>query len=468
RIAAKLGAGGMGEVYRAVHERLGRQVAIKTLKPQAAADHKLLQRFFGEARVVNEIRHENIVEVTDLVEAADHSGQPSYMVMELLEGRTLTQAIRQAGRITPHRCAYIGAQIADAIAAAHALDVVHRDLKPDNVFLIRRQGSPDYVKILDFGIARLQPEMSGLEATQSGVVIGTPAYMSPEQASGKKVTGAADIYALGVILFHMLTGRLPFEGPSLPEVLYGHMRLEPPPIHTLAPDVPTAMAELVVRMMAKRVAQRPADMHQVRGALLTSVGIDPTASLAKVSALAAAAASERDPRARSGAWGGDTVDATGPMTPGALATPGDRTGDHVATVPGILSPGRHHTPGVGALSASGTSFGATLDPIAADSLPSDSRLSDSGAREHGAPAQRRRVATPQSVPVDAMRAGSRWRAPLFIGATVLLVAGGLTAYAVLAGGGGSGDDSGVSAADALSVAADDPASGGAAVAPLAA
>src|SRR5689334_13860013 len=179
RIEKLLGEGAMGEVYLAVHEALGRPVALKTLKPAVAADRSLTERFFAEARAVNIIRHENIVECTDLVD--DPTGT-SYIVMELLEGRTLAAAIREAGKMPPRRAARIAAQIAEAIGAAHHKGIVHRDLKPDNVFLIRRAGTGDYVKVLDFGIARLRPDMAGVGATQSGALIGTPAYMSPEQA----------------------------------------------------------------------------------------------------------------------------------------------------------------------------------------------------------------------------------------------------------------------------------------------
>ena len=205
RIERLLGEGAMGEVFLATHVALGRPVAIKTLKPEVAADRSLTERFFAEARAVNIIRHENIVECTDLVH--DPSGR-SYIVMELLEGRTLGAAIRDAQRIPSRRAARIGAQIAEAIGAAHDKGIVHRDLKPENIYLIKRAGSSDYVKVLDFGIARLRPELGGVSATQSGALIGTPAYMSPEQVRGERVGPAADIYALGVILFHMLAGRL--------------------------------------------------------------------------------------------------------------------------------------------------------------------------------------------------------------------------------------------------------------------
>jgi len=181
----------MGDVYLAVHEALGRRVAIKTLKPAVAADRSMTERFFAEARAVNIIQHENIVECTDLV--SDPDGK-TYIVMELLDGRTLGAAIRDAGRMQARRAVRIATQIADALGAAHDKGIVHRDLKPDNVYLIKRAGSTDYVKVLDFGMARLRPDLAGgATATQSGVLIGTPAYMSPEQARGDKATAAAQL-----------------------------------------------------------------------------------------------------------------------------------------------------------------------------------------------------------------------------------------------------------------------------------
>ncbi len=270
RIERLLGEGAMGEVFLATHVALGRPVAIKTLKPEVAADRSLTERFFAEARAVNIIRHENIVECTDLVH--DPSGR-SYIVMELLEGRTLGAAIRDAQRIPPRRAARIGAQIAEAIGAAHDKGIVHRDLKPENIYLIKRAGSSDYVKVLDFGIARLRPELGGVSATQSGALIGTPAYMSPEQVRGERVGPAADIYALGVILFHMLAGRLPFNESSLSMMLVAQLQETAPRIDKLVTEVPRPLADLVARALSKDADARPRTMAELRTALLVAVGL---------------------------------------------------------------------------------------------------------------------------------------------------------------------------------------------------
>jgi tetratricopeptide (TPR) repeat protein len=274
RIEAKLGAGGMGEVFRALDVDLHRPVALKTLRPEIALDSANVERFFAEARAANVIRHEHIVEYTDMHKAGP--GGTSYVVMELLEGRTLTRAIRDRGRLAPERAVFIAAQVADALEAAHHAGIVHRDLKPDNVFLIRRMGTDDYVKVLDFGVARLRPEISGLgaQATQTGMIIGTPAYMSPEQCKGEKAMPAADIYALGVILFQMLTGQLPFDGATAPMMLVAHMLNEPPSVHALAPDVPVALSMLVAQALAKQPEQRLPSMAAMRDAMLAAVGME--------------------------------------------------------------------------------------------------------------------------------------------------------------------------------------------------
>jgi serine/threonine protein kinase len=264
RIEKQLGEGAMGEVYVAVHEALGRHVAIKKLKPHVAADQTMTERFFAEARAVNIIRHENIVECTDMVS----EGGTSYIVMELLEGKTLSDAIRAVNQMPPARAVKIAAQIADALAAAHAKGIVHRDLKPDNVFLIKRAGTSDYVKVLDFGMARLRPDLGGVQSTQSGALIGTPAYMSPEQARGEKVGPSADIYALGVVVFHMLTGQLPFAAASLTMMLIAIVQETPPSVDKLAKDVPKPLVDLVRRCLDKDVAKRPADMATLRKELL--------------------------------------------------------------------------------------------------------------------------------------------------------------------------------------------------------
>jgi len=188
RIVAELGAGAMGRVYRARHVRLGREVAIKVLNPEHAARRDVVERFFREARVANEIDHPHIVEVTDFVEAPGRA----YLVMELLEGRSLRDLVRDRGAYPSiARLRTILAQVCEALHAAHGKGVIHRDLKPDNVFVVERGGA-DFAKVLDFGVAKLaDPEDH--KATTAGMILGTPSYMSPEQALGREVDGRTDV-----------------------------------------------------------------------------------------------------------------------------------------------------------------------------------------------------------------------------------------------------------------------------------
>jgi serine/threonine protein kinase len=260
RLVERLGDGGMGAVYRAVHERLGRVVAIKLLHRDLTSDRGLVGRFFAEARAANTIRHEHVVEIYDFVEAGDDV----YFVMEYLRGKDLHDTIHRshaapsAGRsvgIEPARAAHILEQIAAALHATHARNIVHRDLKPENVFLAEKDGQRDFVKIFDFGVAKL--DRTDGRATVQGAVLGTPEYMAPEQASGGVIDGRADLYSLGCIAYEMLTRRQIFGGGMQPEILMRQMTFTPPSVRTYAPDVPAALDAAVMRALDKDPALRP-------------------------------------------------------------------------------------------------------------------------------------------------------------------------------------------------------------------
>ncbi len=249
-IAGLIGAGGMGEVYRARDPRLGRDVAIKVLPEEVAEDPARLRRFEREARSIARLDHPNLLAIHDL---GHHEGSP-YLVCELLEGRTLRERL-EAGPIPPQEALALAAQIADGLAAAHSQGIVHRDLKPANVFVTQQ----DRVKILDFGLAKLVPageeddtELPTATAlSQEGMVLGTAHYMAPEQAAGRAVDHRADQFALGVILYEMVAGRRPFEGTTAQETLASILRDDPEPLERAAPRVPVPVRWLVDRCLAR-------------------------------------------------------------------------------------------------------------------------------------------------------------------------------------------------------------------------
>jgi len=266
RLLELLGEGGMGRVYVAEHVRLGRKVALKILRDELSCNPSAVSRFFAEARAVNRISHENIVEVTDFVESPGRS----CFVMELLNGEDLgLRLMRQ--RLPLPVIVDIGAQIASALAAVHAAGIIHRDLKPDNIYLIDRSPtrSPNFVKLLDFGVAKLIDTIDSgiaLHSTAAGQIIGTPAYMSPEQACGLRVDHRTDIYALGVILYEMLVGAVPFEAAHFGDLIVQQMTIKPlrPSIHDgRLSEIPPELDDLVIALLSKNLDTRPRSMSEV-------------------------------------------------------------------------------------------------------------------------------------------------------------------------------------------------------------
>ena len=260
-IEAKIGEGGMGLVYSAKQPRIGKRVAIKILARAFCGDPEVVARFEQEARVVNEIKHPNIVDIFHFGELSD---KRSYFVMEWLDGEPLTTRIDR-GAIPATEAMEILDVICDALQAAHEHNVIHRDLKSDNVFLITHRNKRT-VKLLDFGLAKLSGK--GLEdapvgATKQGIVVGTPAYMSPEQARSQPVDGRTDVYALGVLAYKMLTGILPFRGENAMDLIVQQLNAPPPQAIKLAPKTPPALSKIVVKMMAKAPADRPT-LAQIR------------------------------------------------------------------------------------------------------------------------------------------------------------------------------------------------------------
>ena len=270
RVTGLLGEGGMGQVYSAEHVLIGRKAAIKVLAAEVASDKDVVSRFFNEARAVNDIRHPNIVEVTDF----GQFGSQPYIVMELLEGETLEERLVRGGALDPASAAQIVAQIASAVGAAHEHGMVHRDLKPANIFLCRHPDYPDFVKVLDFGIAKLtatRDQVSG-HRTACGAIIGTPAYMSPEQCLGDaNLDHRSDIYALGVVTYQMMTGQRPFDADTAGRLIIMHVQATPPAPCALNPALPLAVGAVILRALEKQRERRFASMREFRDALLAAV-----------------------------------------------------------------------------------------------------------------------------------------------------------------------------------------------------
>lgn len=268
-----LGEGAMGQVFLARHALLGRQAAIKVLRPEQYQREDLIQRFFQEARSVNQINHEHIVEISDFGQEMGPDGHPVavYFVMELLQGQTLTERLARAP-LKIERAIHVIKQLASALAAAHRLGVVHRDVKTDNVFLITRSGDSEYVKVLDFGVAKLtQPvHAAPTVSTMDGAIIGTPTSMSPEQASGAPVDQRADVYAVGVLLYLLLSGRLPIDADNFGKLIALLLTKPPeplPPKNQVGEAIPPWLAAVTLKCLEKDPGKRPQSMDQLIAAL---------------------------------------------------------------------------------------------------------------------------------------------------------------------------------------------------------
>jgi tRNA A-37 threonylcarbamoyl transferase component Bud32 len=288
RVLGKLGEGGMGAVYLAEHVFIHKKVALKVLAHDLARREELAARFLQEARAASRIGQENVIDISDFAQTPDGL---VYFAMEYLEGRDLGVLLRQEGALPWPRTRAIIVQICKALRAAHALGIVHRDLKPENIFLIEREGRPDFVKLLDFGIAKVtaEPGEEGPRLTRTGMIFGTPEYMAPEQAEGKPADHRVDIYAVGCVLFHCLTGGAPFQAESFMAMLTRHL-LEPAVApSTRRPDlgIPPAVDALVLKALEKDREKRWDSVDQLMAALNASptpaLGVSGEAGVAGVS-----------------------------------------------------------------------------------------------------------------------------------------------------------------------------------------
>jgi serine/threonine-protein kinase len=273
QITGKLGEGGMGVVYAGQHPEIGKRVAIKVLAPHAADRPDLIHRFKEEARAVNKIRHPNIIDIFAFNQLPDGR---HYFVMEFLEGESLTARLEHGAMELAEMRRLLG-QICSALQAAHQAGIVHRDLKPDNIWVAKRSVTESSIKLLDFGIAKLG-DAGGLHATQAGVAMGTPHYMPPEQGMGRAIDARTDIYALGVVLYQIFAGTVPFDGVTAHEIVMKHVSDAPLPPSRHRPIVPPGMEAIILDCLQKQPDRRPPSIEVLWQRIDAAFGAEMTAA----------------------------------------------------------------------------------------------------------------------------------------------------------------------------------------------
>jgi serine/threonine protein kinase len=275
RITGQIAVGGMGVVYTAEHELIGKKAAVKVLRREFSKNRDVVERFFREAKLTSGIRHPGIIDVQDY---GYHRDDRAYIVMEFLEGETLKQRLQTRGILPLESAVRIVRSVAGAVGAAHAQGITHRDLKPDNIFLVPDAEMPggERVKVLDFGLAKLSESQDATMGTQVGIVLGTPTYMSPEQCDGLgQIDHRADQYALGCILYQLLCGRPPFASDSPMDLFKAHRYEAPAPPRSLVPLIPSELEQVILKLLSKSPEQRFPDMDRVRIALDSSLSAAP-------------------------------------------------------------------------------------------------------------------------------------------------------------------------------------------------
>jgi serine/threonine protein kinase len=272
RLEATLGQGGMGVVYRGTDLMMKRPVAVKLIRAVDGVDldEDVAGRFLREAKNTARLQHEHIIEVYDLGRT---DGSGLYFVMELLEGESLAARLRRDGKLSPETTVHIGRQICEALEVAHSAGVIHRDLKPANIMLLSRAGDDEFVKVLDFGVAKsFGPAMQDeTQLTHTGMLVGTLDYMAPEQIMGKPIDGRTDVYALGVLFYRMLSGQAPFKDNGVPALIHAHMNTMPKPLIEVAKGIPNELDHVILRCLAKKPERRFESMSELARALAHAV-----------------------------------------------------------------------------------------------------------------------------------------------------------------------------------------------------
>jgi serine/threonine-protein kinase len=271
RLDTLIGEGGMGDVYRATHVHLDTEFAVKLLKPEFVANETAIKRFRLEAKAAGRIHHPNAVRVTDFGVTPE---RVVFLVMELVMGQSLRLMIRNEGTLEAVRSVNIVRQVCGAVDAAHRGGVIHRDLKPDNI-LIEALTNAERVKVLDFGIAKLREAKTDTFLTQAGTIIGTPQYMSPEQCMGNPLDPRSDIYSIGVLIYEMLTGEVPFDGESTIQVVYNQLHMLPRPLREHVPNIPEPLAQVIMRALEKEPDKRQASAAQLSDELKRALSGSP-------------------------------------------------------------------------------------------------------------------------------------------------------------------------------------------------
>ncbi|HSO75285.1 MAG TPA: serine/threonine-protein kinase, partial [Blastocatellia bacterium] len=263
RLDKKIGEGGMGAIYKAVHTEMGRTCAIKLLT-HLSPGNDAVARFKREAKMASRIDSAHAVTIYDSGQSDDGT---LFLAMELIDGVALSRLLSQEGMLPPARAVHIASQIAEALSAAHSLEIIHRDLKPDNIMITRKGAASDYVKVLDFGIAKTVTDDSADNLTKTGFVLGTPVYMSPEQLLGEKLDPRSDIYSLAIIVYEMLSGRLPFEGDNQQSIMMKRITSEPVRISWVLPGVSDALERAVMDGLTREPAARTRSVEAFAAAL---------------------------------------------------------------------------------------------------------------------------------------------------------------------------------------------------------